>query len=115
MKVGDKVLVNIDSGFRRRYEIGEITRETPTQWIVNDKPYHKKDLRLIGKSYGEIEELTPETQARFDEWRDEKLHDRLWWRIRDIDRPYHLTAQRLQEIYDELSAREVLEEKEGEK
>jgi nucleotidyltransferase/DNA polymerase involved in DNA repair len=102
MKVSDKVLYTTGSGWNRMCSIQTIERETKTQWIVGGKNFYKKNLERVGNWREKIRELTPETEAEFKQWSDERLHKKLWRDIQSIAQPNHLSASRLQEIYAEL-------------
>ena len=78
LKVGDKaVKISGGFGFTQKYEIVTVTRETKTQLEVNgNQKFTKKDgVEAVAYSAwhnrDKLVELTPETQAKVDGYKNE--------------------------------------------
>ena len=104
LKVGDKaVKISGSFGFTQKYEIVTVTRETKTQLEVNgNQKFTKKDgVEAVAYSAwhnrDKLVELTPETQAKVDGYKEELYRRTL---VRDIEAfPFSkLTTTELEDI-----------------
>ena len=81
MKVGDKVIVSTQRGYR----LSTIDRETPTMWVVGANKFRKSDLYLVGAgTWNYIRCIAPyegEAKIRYDAFALQERRNRMWRRI----------------------------------
>lgn len=102
LKVGDDVIL---SDRRLGSRIVKITGETPKRLKINGKMFDKSSGREITsdiwhRSYLEL--CTPENVAIAHQEMERQRQKNVWYKIRDLPIPTHISSDRLNEILKEL-------------
>lgn len=85
IKAGDKVFISSSHGF---LSSDVVDRTTAAHIVVGPYKFRRKDGRRVGSgawSYMYLEDVTPETTARYNRQRDNLRRTRLADKLRDIN------------------------------